>query len=103
MFKVDNLTIGFRYDTLPHPTLTDGDRRYTHCIIKDENKEVISVGWAIFNIEDEKKGKTFKKSEGRKKALAKAMYGFTKEYRTHIWEEYFKVVKENNSVVEINK
>lgn len=83
--------IGFRHQTQPVPQgfgMTFSKQlldRHTLCTLRDENGEIVNVGRAFLNPQD-----NFCKATGRRLALKRAIEYFSYEDRKDIWEQYFR-------------
>jgi len=81
----NNQAINFRHRIVSEPVFENGFR-CTECEIIDTNSDqVLASGRAFCHPEDQ-----FNKEIGRKKALERALKGFSKEFREEAWLAYMK-------------
>lgn len=78
--KTYNLT--FRYGNVQTKR---GVRSYTDCLLNNEDGTNIMSGRSVCA-----PGDNFRRAEGRKIALTKAIRGFKRDFRKALWTEYLK-------------
>jgi hypothetical protein len=100
MFTVDKYRFGFGHVAFEEPkkiVRKFGQEAWithtTACwvdVLVDDEYDLMATGITACSIED-----VFEKSEGRKKALTRALEkaGFDREFRTQVWKKYWSMVK----------
>lgn len=90
MFTVNTSKGTFKID-FKHFNEEGSISRYTVATLYNEDKEIVRREVAACSPED-----TFNRSIGRKVSMARLLRTFSKEDRTAIWDEYFKMHKCKN-------